>query len=61
MENIKWKRIIRAIKNEGTILFVGPNVEKNDDGKIAFQAFCNQMLEKNKGDIGMDKDGFSFS
>ena len=60
MENIKWKRIIRAIKNEGTILFIGPNVEKNENGEVAFHAFCTKIQEEYKGDIGMDKDGFFF-
>ncbi len=60
MQNIKWKRLIRAIKNEGAVLFVGPDVEKNEDGKPIFPNFCKKMLDDYEGEVTQDKDGLFF-
>jgi hypothetical protein len=61
MSEINWPRLIRAIRNEGTVLFVGPNVERDENGKPVFQQFCRKMVEEYKGEVNYDeKDGFLF-
>ena len=60
MENIKWNKLLRAIKNEGTILFIGPDIERNESGEPVFQAFAKRMLKEYEGEVEIDRDGFFF-
>ena len=60
MENIKWNKLLRAIKNEGTILFIGPDIERNESGEPVFQTFAKRMLEEYEGEVEIDRDGFFF-
>jgi hypothetical protein len=61
MIEINWIRLIRAIRNEGSVLFIGPNVEKDEKGNPIFQQLCQKMVEDYKGEISYDeKEGFLF-
>lgn len=58
--SVNWKRIIRAIKNEGAILFIGPDIEKTETGEIVYQHFSDEIIKEYEGDVNIDKDGFFF-
>ena len=60
MENIKWRRLLKALKNEGTVLFLGPNVERDTDGQPVFEKLGQKMVEEYEGEVSIDKDGFFF-
>jgi hypothetical protein len=61
MENIKWENLIRATKYEGTILFIGPNLEKDENGNCVFAQLCNNLVDKYKENLSFDKnEGFFF-
>ena len=61
MSNINWNRLSRAIRNDGTVLFIGPNIEKDDDGQPVLQKLCKKMVESYPGEITYDeKEGFLF-
>jgi len=60
MNNIKWNRLLKALKNKGTVLFIGPDVEKDEKGDAVFPSFCQKMLNDYEGEVEIDKDGFFF-
>jgi len=60
MEDIRWNRLVKAIKNKGTVLFIGPNVEKDENGEPVLSLFSKKMLDNYKGEISIDDDGFFF-
>jgi len=58
---INWTRLIRAIKNEGTVLFIGPNLQRDLDNRLVYPQFCQKMVENYAGEVSFDdKDGFFF-
>ena len=58
MIDIEWKQLIRAIKNEGTVLFIGPNIEKNEHGQPVFHQLCKDMVKKYAGELEYDEKDF---
>jgi len=61
MENINWKRLIRAIKNEGAILFIGPNLEKNANGVPVYHELCRKLVKDYENEVSFDeKEHFFF-
>lgn len=61
MEKINWRRLTRAIRNEGTVLFIGPNIEKDENGQPVFQKLCRKMVDEYEGELSYDeKEGFLF-
>jgi len=58
--SVNWRRLIRSIKNENAILFIGPDIEQTEDGKIVYQYFSEKILKEYGDDVKMDKDGFFF-
>lgn len=58
---INWTRLTRAIKNEGTVLFIGPNLQRDLDNRLVYPQFCQKMVENYAGEVSFDdKDGFFF-
>jgi hypothetical protein len=61
MSDINWNRLSRAIRNEGSVLFIGPNIEKDENGQPVLQQLCKKMVDNYPGEITYDeKEGFLF-
>jgi hypothetical protein len=61
MSDINWNRLSRAIKNEGSVLFIGPDIEKDELGKPVLQELCKKIVNTYPGEITYDeKEGFLF-
>ena len=48
---IDYRKLIRAIKNEGCVLFIGPEIAKNDAGESLHKNFYKSLEQKYKGEI----------
>lgn len=42
---IKWRRLVQAIKHQGCVLFIGPEISVNKKGDSLHQIFYNQLTE----------------
>ncbi len=61
MSDINWNRLSRAIRNEGSVLFIGPDIEKDEHGLPVLQKLCKKMVDTYPGEITYDeKEGFLF-
>jgi len=61
MKDINWNALIKAIRYEGAVLFIGPNLEKDEHGIPIFTKLCQELEKKYAGNIHIDdKDGFFF-
>lgn len=49
-----------ALKNKGAVLFIGPDIEKDDKGEVAYHAFAQKMVKRYEGEVEIDSDGFFF-
>jgi len=53
--------IIKALKHEDAVLFVGPDLATNVNGVSLYKTFCIDISNKNKDKITYDeKEGFFF-
>ena len=48
-KDIDWQRLVKAIKRERCVLFIGPEISVDEKGKSIHEAFYKQQTKKHKG------------
>jgi hypothetical protein len=57
-KKIKWRRLIQAIKHQGCILFVGPEISADERGVSLHQSFYRKLASELDDIEYMEEEGF---
>ncbi|RLD74896.1 MAG: hypothetical protein DRJ10_16265 [Bacteroidetes bacterium] len=55
---IKWRRLIQAIKHQGCVLFIGPEISIDEKGESLHQYFYKQLAEDFDDVDFLEEEGF---
>ena len=57
-QGIKWRRLLKALEHQGCVLFVGPEIAIDDQGKSLHQEFYKELAEDFDDIEYMENEGF---
>lgn len=57
-QGIKWRRLLQALRHQGCVLFLGPEVSINDQGKSIHREFYKELAEDFDDIEFMEYEGF---
>ena len=56
--SIKWRRLLQALRHQGCVLFVGPEISVNNQGKSLHREFYNELAEDFDDIEFLENEGF---
>lgn len=57
-QDIKWRRLLKALEHQGCVLFVGPEIAIDDQGKSLHREFYKELAEDFDDIEYMENEGF---
>lgn len=55
---VKWRRLLQALRHQGCVLFVGPEISVNAEGKSLHREFYNELAEDFDDIEFLENEGF---